>query len=496
LAGTEFHFALNALGEQTGDGIARYNIIHFRRNVVNSTYEWVKVGKYYNGLLTLNMSEVRFRVAEPAIPLSACSPPCGKSQKKTFQMEGDICCWYCVNCSQYQIPINSQQECFQCPNGFLPSEDRNACIAIPENYLHYDSVWAISVMCFSTIGIGVTGFVFAVFVKYSNTPVVKASGRELSFVLLAGILLCYAQTFLLVFKPTDVFCTASMFGVGFSFSVCYAALLTKTNRIARIFNSGKRSAKRPSFISPKSQILICFGLVSVQVLVSGIWMFVSPPSAEHLYPTEESNELICSASKDATYMIVCAYPVCLMVVCTLYAVLTRKIPEAFNESKFIGFTMYTTCILWLAFVPIYLSTQGNLTVRIITMCIVVSLSGTVSLICLFTPKMYIIVMHPERNVRQSMMTKPASAATSSYTKQPSNVHQTSSSYRVDSGTQSDDLELTQRLCPAGSYSSISRSTSATQTVSNYSENGITCSTQTLNSVKLPDGDVGEGDVLL
>lgn len=56
------------------------------------------------------------------------------------------------------------------------------------------------------------------------------------------------------------------FGIGICFTVVYAALLTKTNRISRIFNAGKRTAKRPSFINPKSQLLICGGLVSVQVI--------------------------------------------------------------------------------------------------------------------------------------------------------------------------------------------------------------------------------------
>jgi hypothetical protein len=55
------------------------------------------------------------------------------------------------------------------------------------------------------------------------------------------------------------------FGAGFCFTVVYAALLTKTNRIARIFKASKQSAKRPSFISPQSQLIICSALISVQV---------------------------------------------------------------------------------------------------------------------------------------------------------------------------------------------------------------------------------------
>ena len=49
----------------------------------------------------------------------------------------------------------------------------------------------------------------------------------------------------------------------------------------------------------------------------------------------------------------------LVTICTTYAFKTRKIPENYNESKFIGFTMYTTCIIWLAFIPIWYGTGKN-----------------------------------------------------------------------------------------------------------------------------------------
>ena len=41
------------------------------------------------------------------------------------------------------------------------------------------------------------------------------------------------------------------FTVGMSFSLVYGALLTKTNRISRIFHSAAQSARRPSYISPR-----------------------------------------------------------------------------------------------------------------------------------------------------------------------------------------------------------------------------------------------------
>ena len=70
-------------------------------------------------------------------------------------------------------------------------------------------------------------------------------------------------------------------------------------------------------------------------------------------------------------MIAFSYPILLVIVCTFYAVLTRKIPEAFNESKFIGFSMYTTCVVWLAFIPIYFSTGQHVELRITSMSITI-----------------------------------------------------------------------------------------------------------------------------
>jgi hypothetical protein len=73
-------------------------------------------------------------------------------------------------------------------------------------FLRPESGCAIGAMSLSSTGILITLFVCGVFVRHNNTPVVRASGRELSYVLLTGILLCYCVTFALVLRPTDVVC--------------------------------------------------------------------------------------------------------------------------------------------------------------------------------------------------------------------------------------------------------------------------------------------------
>ncbi|XP_054089113.1 metabotropic glutamate receptor 2 isoform X2 [Zeugodacus cucurbitae] len=396
LSGDHFRFDVN------GDGPARYNIIHFKQSA-EGLYHWVKVGEYYEGELRLNMTEVQFKLLHPKPPESVCSLPCERGQAKKY-VEGESCCWHCFNCSTYQIrhPIDETQ-CLTCQLGTLPDATKQYCQTIPEVYLRPESAWAIGAMAFSATGILVTLFVVGVFVRHNDTPIVRASGRELSYILLAGILMCYAVTFALVLKPTNIVCAIQRFSVGFCFTVVYAALLTKTNRIARIFKAGKQSAKRPSFISPKSQLVICFFLIFIQILINGVWMVIAPSHAMYHHPTREDNMLVCDSYIDASYMIAFFYPILLIVVCTVYAVLTRKIPEAFNESKHIGFTMYTTCVIWLAFVPLYFGTANHVPLRITSMSVTISLSASVTVACLFSPKLYIILIRPERNVRQSMM---------------------------------------------------------------------------------------------
>lgn len=81
----------------------------------------------------------------------------------------------------------------------------------------------------------------------------------------AGIFLIYLITFLMIAEPGVVVCAFRRLLLGLGMAITYSAMLTKTNRIYRIFEQGKRSVTPPKFISPTSQLIITFVLISVQV---------------------------------------------------------------------------------------------------------------------------------------------------------------------------------------------------------------------------------------
>lgn len=103
---------------------------------------------------------------------------------------------------------------------------------------------------------------------------------------------------------------------------------------------------------------LCTGLTAVQLVGAIFWLIIEPPDIKEIHPYPLTAVLTCRVSTFSLMMSL-VYNMFLILMCTLYAFKTRKIPENFNEAKYIGFTMYSTCIVWLAFVPIYFGTNND-----------------------------------------------------------------------------------------------------------------------------------------
>lgn len=152
-------------------------------------------------------------------------------------------------------------------------------------------------------------------------------------------------------------------------------------------------------MSATAQVVITWLLISVEAAIIGAMVVLEPPDSMFDYPALDRVKLICNTT---TLGIIAplGFDFFLIAMCTVYAVKTRNVPENFNEAKFIGFTMYTTLVIWAAFVPIYFGSKH----KVITLCLCISFSAEVALVLLFMPRVYIILFRPDKNNRSAFTT--------------------------------------------------------------------------------------------
>ncbi|NP_001315639.1 glutamate receptor, metabotropic 5a [Danio rerio] len=385
------------LFDENGDSPGRYEIMNFKQ-MSEEDYSYIHVGSWDNRGLKMDDEEIWANSS--AIIRSVCSDPCEKAQIKVIRKGEVSCCWTCTPCKENEF-VFDEYTCRACELGSWPTDDLTGCERIPVQYLQWGDPEPIAAVVFACLGLLATIFVTLVFVRFHDTPVVKSSSRELCFIILAGICLGYLCTFCLIAKPHVAYCYLQRLGIGLSPAMSYSALVTKTNRIARILAGSKKKicTKKPRFMSACAQLVIAFILILIQLGIIVALFIMEPPQVIYDYPSIREVHLICNTT---TLGVVAplGYNGLLILSCTFYAFKTRNVPANFNEAKYIAFTMYTTCIIWLAFVPIYFGSNY----KIITMCFSVSLSATTALCCMFVPKVYIMLAKPERNVRSAFTT--------------------------------------------------------------------------------------------
>uniref|UniRef100_A0A8C4GW81 Glutamate receptor, metabotropic 6a n=1 Tax=Dicentrarchus labrax TaxID=13489 RepID=A0A8C4GW81_DICLA len=359
----------SVLFNENGDAPGRYDIFQFQ--MTNHSHPGYRVIGQWTNNLRLNLEEMQWSGGDKLVPDSICSFPCQPGERKKM-VKGVPCCWHCELCDGYQYQVD-EFTCETCPSDMRPVPNRTACRPTPIIKLEWNSPFALVPASLAMLGILATSAVVITFIRFNDTPIVRASGRELSYVLLTGIFLIYLITFLMIAEPGVVACAFRRLLLGLGMAITYSAMLTKTNRIYRIFEQGKRSVTPPKFISPTSQLIITFILISVQVLGVFVWFAVVPPHTiidyEELRPPnpELARGILKCDMSDLSIICCLSYSIVLMVTCTVYAVKSRGVPETFNEAKPIGFTMYTTCIIWLAFVPIFFGTAQSTEKRVLSL---------------------------------------------------------------------------------------------------------------------------------
>ena len=358
-----------------------YEIVNLREDELIQVGVWDTVN-----LLNISDDMVHWRGGESEVPESLCSLPCGLGEHPVLIPDQSDCCWTCEPCIGERT-VSTGQECIECEIGMSPNPERNECIENPVAFLRWSDPWSVVILLFTVTGLAVTAFVATVFVVFNKEKIIKATSRELSAILLFGLALCYILPFFFVAPPTPATCALRRSGIGICFCLCFSPLLMKTNRIYRVFHQAPRT---PRFAGPRSQVVFTCCLILVQVVIAIVWLVCERPSAVTI-EGKETNERRCGENPYVGLPLSLIYNIFLLVLATFYAFLARDIPAKFNEGRVIAVTLYTICIIWIAFFPTYLATARFGSVyQTVSLVFSVLLSASTTLACLFIPKVVLV----------------------------------------------------------------------------------------------------------
>ena len=131
-------------------------------------------------------------------------------------------------------------------------------------------------------------------------------------------------------------------------------------------------------------------------MLSTISVILYPPDVTLSQPmiTESYVEMLCSLPA-VTIIYYLTYNLILMLVCSIFAFKARRLPDNFNESRFIFICVCTTLFLWCAFIPSYF-TAFYASQKIVLLVSVLLFNSAVLLLCLYTPRIYAVVYLDEK----------------------------------------------------------------------------------------------------
>lgn len=196
-------------------------------------------------------------------PKSVCAEPCGIREAYTFLKQ--TCCWKCVPCQPNEI--SKQTHCTECPPFSWPNEHTfKTCVPITPTYISIKDVLPLVLAIIATLGLIGSAYTASNFYIYSQERIIRSSSRELSALMMLGVILSFLLQYSILSPPTRITCYCNQVGFSLTLTLVYAPLYVKTNRIYRIFTAGRKSAASPKWTSSASQLLIASFFILIQVM--------------------------------------------------------------------------------------------------------------------------------------------------------------------------------------------------------------------------------------
>ncbi|XP_028817992.1 vomeronasal type-2 receptor 1 [Denticeps clupeoides] len=421
-----------------GDVDGWYDILNWQRSP-SGEISYIKIGHYNStappeSRMTINNASILWNNAALKMPRSVCSETCQPGTRKGIRQGEPVCCFDCIPCADGEISNTSDaRACIQCPSEYWSNANRDTCVPKTIEFLDFAEPLGITLIAIAAFGALVTIAVAVVFLIHINTPMVKVNDALLSFLLLFSLVVTFLCSIVFLGEPKPWSCMTSQVALALGFALCLSCIMGKSALLmlrARAIKSVKSAAKSaakaaakaeqdpdapppppaPAPAAPKTyedslkpghqkaMALVC---TLIQAVACTVWLCLLPPRPNKNM-TAQNIKIILECDPGNVVFISCifAYDILLALLAFVFAFTARKLEDHFSEGKSITFGMLVFFIVWISFVPAYLSTRGKFMVAVQIFAILASSFGLLA--CIFLPKCYVLLVKPERNTDEQM----------------------------------------------------------------------------------------------
>ena len=355
--------------------------------------EYTLIGTW-SDTININISAVKW--GKSGQPKSICSEVC---QPGYYKIDGPSeCCWSCAKCPENTVTSSfGARKCKSCKPVELANGNHTFCRTLRNNTLKVKHFAGILITVFSVIGISIVIFIIVIYIILWDTHIIKSSSRELSIIQLTSLLVLFCLPVIEYFPRTANLCILRTLVFGSCLSTVIAVIVVKTYRLARIFDG--RLARASKFFQNKYQITLVYSFVFLQLTVSVLWfLFKRTKTKTVIIKASLSYFVTCGINSETVFWIVSSYIFLLALLSGYMAFRVRKLPENYNEAQFICLSMFTACILWLIYIPLYLSLHG--VSAVLAFLSINNTSTLAMLLILYAYRLYIVLLCPQMNSKE------------------------------------------------------------------------------------------------
>ncbi|XP_066558865.1 G-protein coupled receptor family C group 6 member A-like [Amia ocellicauda] len=328
--------------------------------------------------------------------ISKCSESCKPGQFKKTSEGQHTCCYQCTNCTDNHYSNDTDMdECLSCNTSteWSPHGSSN-CTAKQVEHFRWNNGFAMVLLGIAALGTLAVLVIAIIFIKQRQTPVVKASGGPISYMILLSLLSSFISSVFFVGHPFSLKCKVRQVLFGLSFACCVSCILVKSLQIILAFQFKPDLKNALKKINKPYVIIAC--CVGIQGLICTLWLILKSPEEERIV-LETTILVNCNEGSYIFFGVMLGYIALLAFVCFVCAFMGRKLPENYNEAKFITFGMLLYFISWIIFIPVYVTTSGKYLPAVEMVVILISNYGI--LCCHFFPKCYIILFKKQNNTK-------------------------------------------------------------------------------------------------